>query len=228
VADLREDLNYHLGNGTEPRYAVEMPPEFRPAPVDTQTVQGEVEGAPPLDDTNSFEFLGERFKMAPSVGLMPLLRFANASKKGLDSDDFEGMAAMYAMIRGVVHRPPLLEPDRIEEEVDASGTKVWVPNPLAGQPQRDPATGKRVYDETEWDRFMEHAEDEAAEGDDLMELVGKVMGILAARPRQRRAVSSGTSPATSPSSKGSSSSPATPARPDLDMSQLTAASALGR
>jgi hypothetical protein len=171
----------------------------------TQSVQGAVEGAPVLDETNSVEFMGERFRLADRVGLMPLLRFANASKAGLDSDDFEGMAAMYAMIRGVIHRPPLLEPAKVETP---PGSGNWIDNPHAGEVQRD-ANGKRLYDETEWQRFQEFAEDESAEGDELMKFVGDVMGVIAARPRQRRAVSSGPSPATSQSSRGSSSLPAT-------------------
>lgn len=209
MADLREDLAY--------------------LPADTQAVQGEVEGAPALDDTNSIEFLGERFRLAPNVGLMPLMRFANASKKGLDSDDFEGMAAMYAMIRGIIDRPPLLEPDRIEVDAE-QGEKVWVPNPRAGDQRRDEG-GQRLYDDSEWNRFVEHAENEHAEGDDLMELVGKAMGVISARPKKRRAVSSGPSPSTSPSSRESSSSPDTaarPPRPDLDLSQLTPVNELGR
>lgn len=231
MADLREGQG--APRSEAPAYAVPtllnvhgtplgdpgMPPGFRPLGTDaqdgefsvaageptTQSVQGEVEGAPVLDETNSMEFMGERFRMAENVGLMPLLRFANASKAGLDSDDFEGMAAMYAMIRGVIHRPPLIEPEKVEAP---PGSGNWVDNPHAGEAQRD-VNGKRLYDETEWHRFQEFAEDEGAEGEELMKFVGDVMGFIAARPRKRRAVSSSSSPATSQSSRGSSSLPAT-------------------
>lgn len=43
------------------------------------------------------------FRVAPSIGLMPLLRFAHAAKAGLDTDDLEGMAALYDMINDCVH-----------------------------------------------------------------------------------------------------------------------------
>lgn len=43
------------------------------------------------------------FRIAPSIGLMPLLRFAHAAKAGMDTDDLEGMAALYDMIQDCVH-----------------------------------------------------------------------------------------------------------------------------
>lgn len=43
------------------------------------------------------------FRIAETIGLMPLLRFAHSAKSGLDTDDMEGMAALYTMIRDVVH-----------------------------------------------------------------------------------------------------------------------------
>jgi hypothetical protein len=42
------------------------------------------------------------YRMADRIGLMPLLRFANASKRGIDSSDMEGMAALYDMIRDCI------------------------------------------------------------------------------------------------------------------------------
>jgi hypothetical protein len=43
------------------------------------------------------------FRLAASIGLMPLLRFANSAKSGMDSTDLEGMAALYSMIQDCVH-----------------------------------------------------------------------------------------------------------------------------
>jgi hypothetical protein len=43
------------------------------------------------------------FRIAGSVGLMPLLRFAHAAKAGMDTEDLEGMAALYTMIQDCVH-----------------------------------------------------------------------------------------------------------------------------
>ena len=42
------------------------------------------------------------FRIAQSIGLMPLLRFAHAAKTGMDSEDLEGMAALYSMIQDCV------------------------------------------------------------------------------------------------------------------------------
>jgi hypothetical protein len=71
--------------------------------VTTADVQDDVEGVP-LDDTNSLEFKGRRFRLAQSIGLMPLLKFAYNAKQGLTSDDMEGLAAMYLLIRSCIDR----------------------------------------------------------------------------------------------------------------------------
>lgn len=66
----------------------------------------EVDGTP-VDPGFSWDWFGSEprrtFRIAHSVGLMPLLRFANAAKSGLDTEDLEGMAALYTMIRDTVH-----------------------------------------------------------------------------------------------------------------------------
>lgn len=48
--------------------------------------------------SNHIEFHGEQFLIEDKVGLMPLLRFAHASKAGLDSSDMDGLAAMYDLL----------------------------------------------------------------------------------------------------------------------------------
>jgi len=233
VADLREGQGAppaefapgqsgHLGTSSADPWVRQplavVPPPADPPPATTQSVQGAIEGAPVLDDTNSIEFLGERFKLAENVGMMPLLAFANASKQGLDSEDMAGMAAMYAMIRDCIHRPPLSEPEAIEVNGES------VPNPRVGEQMRDPDTGERLYDESEWNRFCSHATDTKADGEELMGVISKAMGVISARPRKRREVSSTHSPLTSPSSKVSSSSPVT----NVQLDGLTAVKDLGR
>lgn len=156
-----------------------------------QTVQAAAEGV--VLDGDYIEFFGEKFRLAERVGLMPMLAFANASKKGLDSEDMEGLAAMYSLIRSVIHRPPLYDE--------------------AGQRQRD-ASGKTLYDESEWDRFCSLAEDELAEAEDVMGVVNQAMEIMSARPRKPRGTSSVSSRPTSGSSKVISSSPVIPPQAD--------------
>jgi hypothetical protein len=170
------------GARTEPVYQ-------RPQLVSsTHEVQAAAEGVVLDGDDGKVEFLGERFRLADGVALMPLLAFANASKEGLDSDDMEGMAALYALIRDVVdqtreqktgeHGEPLFEVD--------GETPQW-----AGP--------------SEWQRFERHAIIKRADGDDLMDFVGRAMSVMSARPRKRREVSSATSPRTSEKSKAASS-----------------------
>lgn len=180
----------------------EVPQAGRPYLVTTQEVQASAEGVV-LDDGDRIEFLGQKFRLADRVGLMPLLQFANASKKGLDSDDMEGLAAMYSLIRSVIHRPALFDE--------------------AGQRQVD-ENGQPLRDESEWHRFSQLADDELAEGEDIMDFVSKAMEVMSARPRKPREVSSAGSRRTLESSKGALSSPVTP--PEAD--GLTPVSALGR
>lgn len=153
-----------------------------------QQIQAAAEGVV-QDDGDRIEFFGQYFRLAERVGLMPMLAFANASKKGLDSDDMEGLAAMYALIRSVIHRPPLYDEQ--------------------GQRAHD-ESGKALRDESEWHRFEELADDEQAEGEDVMDFVNKAMSVIAARPRKPREVSSATSRPTSERSKDALSSQAMP------------------
>lgn len=168
-----------------------LPMAGRPA-VDEEVVtaydaQAAAEGVV-LDDGDYLEFFGEKFRLADRVGLMPLIKFGNAANKGLDSDDMTGLAAMYSMIRAVIHRPPLFD-DQGHRKVDENG--------------------KTLRDEAEWNRFQELAEDECAEGEDIMAFVNKAMEVMSARPRKPREISSGGSRPTSESSRDDSSSRAT-------------------
>jgi hypothetical protein len=172
-------------------------PEFT-----THTAQAAAEGVV-LTDGDYLDFFGEKFRLADRVGLMPMIHFGFASNQGLDSDDMEGLAAMYKLIRSVIHRPAL---------VDDEGNRL-----------RD-ANGKILRDESEWERFQQVAEDELAEGEDVMGFVNKAMEIMSARPRKPRSVSSGSSRPISETSKPVSSSPATRPMPD----GLVPVSALGR
>lgn len=167
-------------------------PDDPPAAATTQSVQAAAEGVV-ISEGETIEFLGDKFRLAENVGMMPMLAFANASKKGLSTDDMAGLAAMYDLIRDVIWREPLF---------DDKGVRVV-----------DVLTGEPAWDESEWLRFERHAIDEKADGEALMGFVGQAMEVLAARPRKRREISSGGSPRTSQSSKEPSSSPVT--RPDL-------------
>lgn len=152
---------------------------------DTQTVQAAVEGVEP---DGTIEFMGQRFKLAEKIGLMPLLKFAHASKKGIDSGDMEGLAVMYEMIRDCIDTEPSV------------------------RYERDAKTGAEVpvYGESEWDRFERVAVDQKADDQDLFGVVTKAIEAISSRPTSRRSESSTGSSATSGTSRESSTSQAMP------------------
>lgn len=48
------------------------------------------------------KFAGETFRMSESIGLMPLMKFAKVAKAGVDSDDLDGLAALYDLLEQCV------------------------------------------------------------------------------------------------------------------------------
>lgn len=155
-----------------------------------QQVQAVAEGVEP--DDGRVEFLGARFRMSDRVGLMPLMKFSMTAKRGVQSDDLEGLAAMYALIRDCIDQTRPQKPVLDEH----------------GQPVLK--DGRPVTEDdgpSEWDRFEQHAIDIKAEAEDLFGVVSKVIEALSARPTRRPGVSSAGPQTTSASSKAISSSP---------------------
>lgn len=171
--------------------AAAEPPKRKRAPrkATTQAVQAAVEGVEVVDDPRKVEFLGQYFLMAEKIGLMPLLKFAHASSRGLDSGDMEGLAAMYAMIYDCIDQTV-----PTERRID----------PTDGV-EKDMPVGS-----SEYQRFERHALEQKADADDLMKLVQTVIERLSARPSRPP----GDSPAgrlpTSQNSKAISSGPEYP------------------
>lgn len=171
-------------------------------------VQAATEGVQ-LDDSNSVELNGRRFKLAQSIGLMPLLKFAHAAKSGLTSDDMEGMSAMYTLLRCCIDRSQVQAVDGEGKPVfDDDGNPVW-----AGPSQ--------------WMLFEEHTIDTAADGEALSKVINQAIEAISSRPTSRPGGSSPSSGATSASSKGSSSSQGTPRVPP-GFEGLTVVADLGR
>lgn len=198
MATPSEGYPFRLGPGgtTSAAPLRVVPPDDDP-PVTTQEIQAIAEGAVVFDDSNSIEFMGKRFGLAESIGLMPLLKFAHAAKTGLTSDDMEGLSAMYLLIRSCLDR-----------------TKARAIDPETYEPMVDPESGEPVYDgQSQWELFEQHAIDTDADGEDLSLMINQAVQVVSARPRKRRGDSSASSQPTSPSSRASSSSPGTPRVP---------------
>jgi hypothetical protein len=157
---------------------VEIVAELPPEPVEVRSV----------------EFLGKDFAIATKIGLMPLMRFAHAAKSGLDSDDMEGMAAMYDMLRQAIADEPVFVFQGREITRDEAN----------GLP---PEATSQVTVYGGWDEFEAHATRERA--DDAAELFGviqRVMTILSQRPTSRPSDSSAGPQQTAPISAADSSS----------------------
>jgi hypothetical protein len=156
-----------------------------PVPDDapsTHTVQAVSED---VDAGATIEFKGEPFRLAEGVALMPLMQFAQASKSGVNTDDMRTLAALLEVIGACIYRPLLLDED--------------------GRPKRDPDTRKLLRDDTEWERFQQHATDVMAEDEDLNDFMQAAIEAISARKAQRRGSSSAGSQPTSEKSKAASS-----------------------
>ncbi|MFJ8690278.1 hypothetical protein [Micromonospora wenchangensis] len=65
-------------------------------------IQARAEGVEVVGGAQKVTFLGEKYRIADKVGLMPLMRFAVAAKSGMESDDMEALAAMYSLIKDCI------------------------------------------------------------------------------------------------------------------------------
>ena len=120
---------------------------------------------------------GESFRVADrGVPLMALMRFAQIAKRGTDSNDMDGLAAIRDLLDAVIHSEDLPRFDRVADENEA-------------------------------------------DGDDLMSVAMEGIKVIAERPTSRPSDSSDGSSTTSESSADGYSSPVTrleaKGRPDL-------------
>lgn len=160
------------------RSAVASAPELADEPGVTE---GVVTAA---DESSMVEFLGEKFRVADRVGLMPLLKFASASS--MTTNDPRALAAVYEMLRDCIH----------------PGT------PGCGSCadcKADREADCKSYDGGDWQAFETHATVTKADADDLLDVITKVMVIISGRPTTRPAGSSAGRPATRRGSTANSS-----------------------
>lgn len=136
------------------------------------------------DDDRTIEFMGERFRVADKVGLMPMLKFAAAAD--MSTNDPRALSAIYSMLK-----------DSIHSGTPACGTCATC---KAGN-----ETDCASYDEGDWGDFERHAIETKADADELLEVVTKVMEVISGRPTQQPGGSSGSQRATRRVSTGNSS-----------------------
>jgi len=194
---------------TQPRRLTAATPDReRPRTPEMQRVS---EGAVVDEHDGRVEFMGEWFHLADEIGMMPLLAFSFAAKDGADSDDMDGLAAMYALIRDTIDQSrPVVEDEHGNPVFEADGMTPKYAGP------------------SDWQRFERHAINCKADGADIMEFIQKAMKVISSRPQKRRGDSSTTSPQSSESTRDDSPSPAPGGRTVPGIEALTSVADLGR
>jgi hypothetical protein len=167
-----------------PRRITAVAEDVDPGERELTETQAAAEG---VELKETVEFFGAEYRLAPRVGLMPLLKFAHAAGRGIGSEDLEGMAAMYAIIRDVVYR----------------GEPACGECPDCKRYPDDPGRCQ-YYAAGDWERFERAAIDEQADGDDLLDFVHEAMEQISARPTPAPSGSSSRGRSTSPKSRGRS------------------------
>lgn len=116
-----------------------------------------------VDIIDKVTLKGASFRLSDDeIGIVPLIMLARAGKRGADSNDMDGLVAIYDVLHDCIH-------------------------------------------EDDFDAFMRHATATKASGDELMEVMGKAIAVVAARPTRPPGGSSAGRATTSASLKGSSS-----------------------
>ena len=135
-----------------------------PPPAAEVAVKGEV-----VTDVRTVELLGKRFRIAPKVGLMPLLKFSAFSD--MDTQDLRALSAMYAMLKDCIH----------------PGT------PACGSCEQCDAGDDgscKAFDKGDWAAFEIWACESKADADDLLDVITKAIELIAGRPTEPPAPSS--------------------------------------
>jgi hypothetical protein len=144
-----------------------------------------IEGGQIVTSDRTVEFMGAQFRVADTVGLMPLLKFSAHSN--MSTQDAGSLSAMYSMLKDCIH----------------PGT------PACGKCQAceaDQETRCTEYDAGDWNRFEQHAIDTKADADDLLTVITNAMEVIAGRPTEQPSGSSSGRRSTRDASMARSSS----------------------
>ena len=117
----------------------------------------------------TIEFMDKRFRVADKIGLMPLLKFSAFADVAVQ--DPRALGALYAMLRDCIH-PGHPECGKCEDCKNGNELSC------------------KEYDPGDWRAFEDHACETKADADQLMEVVTKVIEIVAGRPTEQPSPSS--------------------------------------
>lgn len=131
------------------------------------------------------EFLGRHFRIADKIGLMPLLKFSAFAD--VATNDPRALGAMYAMLRDCIYPG---HPGCGQCADCKAGAEMACPE----------------YDRGDWQAFEDHAMVTRADADQLLEVISKVMELIAGRPTKQPGSSSPGPRRTSGESTGNGSS----------------------
>ena len=130
------------------------------AVIQAAAAQPEMEGEV-IATGDYVELHGRKFRVADRIGLMPLLKYSASAQ--LSTTDPRALGAIYTLLRDCIH----------------PGT------PACGEGETCKAgndTMCKSYDPGDWAEFEEHAMITRADGDDLLDVITKVMEIISGRP----------------------------------------------
>jgi hypothetical protein len=142
-------------------------------------------------------FYDRSFRLKLRIPRMPVLKFAKLATAGASSDDAEGVAAMYDLLRACLN-----EGHPACGTCDVCAGDLTADTPRPPRPDRCPD-----YDPSDWAAFEQYATDVGADDEDLWEFVSKALAASAARPTKRRSGSSEPARTSMQNSPAASHSP---------------------
>ena len=143
--------------------------EIAQVPQPPPAAEVEVAEGTVVTSARTVEFMGERFRIAEKIGLMPLLKFS--AHADLSTSDPGALAAMYSMLK-----------DCIDGGKPGCGK---CPACKSGD-NRDCAE----FDPGDWRRFEQHAIDTKADADELLDVITRVIELISGRPTGQPSASS--------------------------------------
>lgn len=74
--------------------------------------------------SDTVTFAGQEFTVAGKIGAMPLMRFARVARRGVDSNELEGLAAMYDLLEQCIDPGDWPRFERAADESRADGDEL--------------------------------------------------------------------------------------------------------